>query len=314
MTANDDRIDARDWSLLAVLSVLWGGSFFFSGVVLKELPPLTVVLLRVALAAMILLPVLRAYQIRFPVGLSGWKPFFAIALLNNVLPFSLIVIGQTYIPSGLASILNATTPLFTVVVMAAAGDEKLHARRVVGVVTGLIGVIILHGQDLHGQDPGFQSGEGVGILLCLAAAFSYGLSALYARRKLSNSPPLATATFQLLASALMMTIVAAVFERPWQLPMPGVTTWLAMFGLSALSTALAYIVFFQVLRRSGSTNVMLVTLLIPVTAILLGYLVLGESISLREIIGALVIGSALLLMDGRVLKLIPDLSIPKTNP
>ena len=314
MTANDDRIDARDWSLLAVLSVLWGGSFFFNGVVLKELPPLTVVLLRVALAAMILLPVLRAYQIRFPVGLSGWKPFFAIALLNNVMPFSLIVIGQTYIPSGLASILNATTPLFTVLVMAAAGDEKLHARRVVGVVTGLIGVMILHGQDLHGQDPGFQSGEGVGILLCLAAAFSYGLSALYARRKLSNSPPLATATFQLLASGLMMTIVAAVFERPWQLPMPGMTTWLAMIGLAALSTALAYIVFFQVLRRSGSTNVMLVTLLIPVTAILLGYLVLGESFSLREMIGALVIGSALLLMDGRVLKLIPGFSIPKTTP
>ena len=319
MTANDDRIDARDWSLLAVLSVLWGGSFFFNGVVLKELPPLTVVLLRVTLAAMMLLPVLRAYRIRFPVGLSGWKPFFAIALLNNVLPFSLIVIGQTYIPSGLASILNATTPLFTVVVMAASGDEKLHARRVVGVVTGLIGVIILHGQDVHGQgvhgqDLGFQSGEGAGILLCLAAAFSYGLSALYARRKLSNSPPLATATFQLLASGLMMTIVAAVFERPWQLPMPGVTTWLAMIGLAALSTALAYIVFFQVLRRSGSTNVMLVTLLIPVTAILLGYLVLGESISLREIIGALVIGSALLLMDGRVLKLIPGLSIPKTTP
>src|SRR5712664_3833042 len=314
MTANDDRIDARDWSLLAVLSVLWGGSFFFNGFVLKQLPPLTVVFLRVAIAAIILLPLLFLYRIRLPKGLSGWRPFFAIGFLNNVLPFSLIVIGQTYIPSGLASILNATTPLFTVVVMAAAGDEKLHARRVVGVVTGLIGVIILHGQDLHGQDPGFQSGEGVGILLCLAAAFSYGLSALYARRKLSNSPPLATATFQLLASGLMMTIIAAVFERPWQLPMPGVTTWLAMFGLSALSTALAYIVFFQVLRRSGSTNVMLVTLLIPVTAILLGYLVLGESISLREIIGALVIGSALLLMDGRVLKLIPGLSIPKTTP
>ena len=301
MTTNDNRIDARDWSLLGLLSVLWGGSFFFNGVVLRESPPLTVVLLRVALAAMILLPVLWAYRIRFPVGLSGWRPFFAIALLNNVLPFSLIVIGQTYIPSGLASILNATTPLFTVLVMAAAGDEKLHPRRVAGVVTGLIGVIILHGQDLHGQDPGFQAGEGIGILLCLAAAFSYGLAALYARRKLSNSPPLATATFQLLASSLMMTIIAAVFERSWQLPMPGATTWLAMIGLAGLSTALAYIVFFQILRRSGSTNVMLVTLLVPVTAILLGYLVLGESISLREIIGALVIGSALLLIDGRVL-------------
>src|SRR6266567_5730786 len=216
MTAHDDRIDARDWSLLGVLSVLWGGSFFFNGVVLRELPPLTLVLLRVALAAIILLPLLWVYRIRFPKGISGWTPFIAIGLLNNVLPFSLIVMGQTYIPSGLASILNATTPLFTVLVMAAAGDEKLHARRVVGIVTGLIGVIVLRGEDLHGQDPhgqapGFQSGEGVGILLCLAAAFSYGLSALYARRKLSNSPPLATATFQLLASALMMTIVAAVF-------------------------------------------------------------------------------------------------------
>jgi Permeases of the drug/metabolite transporter (DMT) superfamily len=314
MTANDNRIDTRDWSLLGLLSVLWGGSFFFNGVVLRELPPLTVVLLRVALAAMILLPVLWACRIRFPVGLSGWRPFFAIALLNNVLPFSLIVIGQTYIPSGLASILNATTPLFTVVVMASAGEEKLHPRRVAGVVTGLIGVIILHGQnlhgrgfhgqDLHGQGLGFQTGEGIGILLCLAAAFSYGLSALYARRKLSDSPPLATATFQLLASSLMMTMIAAVFERPWHLPMPGATTWLAMTGLAALSTALAYIVFFQILRRSGSSNVMLVTLLIPVTAILLGYLVLGESISLREIVGALVIGSALLLIDGRALNFV----------
>ena len=309
MPANDNRIDARDWSLLALLSVLWGGSFFFNGVVLRELPPLTVVLLRVTIAAIILLPLLWAYRIGFPKGVSGWTPFFAIALLNNILPFCLIVVGQTYIPSGLASILNATTPLFTVLVMAAAGDEKLHMRRVAGVVAGLIGVIILHGQEL-----GFQSGEGIGILLCLAAAFSYGLSALYARRKLSDSPPLATATFQMLASSLMMTVIAAIFERPWQLSMPGVTTWLAVIGLAALSTALAYIVFFQILRRSGSTNVMLVTLLIPVTAILLGYLVLGESVSLREMIGALVIGSALLLIDGRVLKLVPGLSIPKATP
>src|SRR5260370_35817106 len=117
MTAKDDRIDARDWSLLGLLSILWGGSFFFNGVVLKELPPLTVVFLRVALAAVILLPLLWVYRIRFPEGVSGWKPFWAIGLLNNVLPFSLIVMGQTYIPSGLASILNATTPLSTVVVM-----------------------------------------------------------------------------------------------------------------------------------------------------------------------------------------------------
>jgi drug/metabolite transporter (DMT)-like permease len=298
MTASGQRIDARDWSLLGVLSVLWGGSFFFTGVSLQELPPLTVVFLRVALAAIILLPVLWVYRTRFPESLSGWKPFFALALLNNVLPFSLIVVGQTYIPSGLASVLNATTPLFTVLVMAAAGDEKLYARRVAGVIVGLIGVIVLHGQSLD-----FEAGQSVGILLCLAAAFFYGLAALYARRKLLDSPPLATAAFQLTASSLVMAVVAAAVERPWQLPLPGVATWLAIVGSAALSTALAYIIFFRILRRAGSTNVMLVTLLIPVTAILLGYLVLGETISLREIIGAVVIGSALLIIDGLMSRL-----------
>ena len=126
------------------------------------------------------------------------------------------------------------------------------------------------------------------------------VSALVARRLPSDVPPLGAATFQMLASAVMMTIVAGVIERPWQLPMPGAATWLAVIGLAALSTALAYIVFFQILRRSGATNVMLVTLLVPVTAILLGWLVLGEQISLHEIAGALVIGSALLVIDGRL--------------
>jgi drug/metabolite transporter (DMT)-like permease len=308
MTPNDDRIDARDWSLLGVLSVLWGGSFFFNGLVLREVPPLTLVLLRVMLASIFLLPLLRVYRIRFPRGPSGWMPFIAIGLFNNVLPFSLIVAGQTYIPSGLASILNATTPLFTVVVMALAGEEKLHARRIAGVIVGLIGVVILHG-GFDGNGLGFGSGQGVGILLCLAGAFSYGLSALLARRLLSNSPPLGTATFQMLASTAMMVVVAGVIDRPWQLPMPGATTWLGVIGLAALSTALAYIVFFQILRRSGATNVMLVTLLIPVTAILLGYLVLGEQISPREIFGALVIGSALLLIDGRVLEVFRRLRV-----
>src|SRR6478609_10003027 len=159
MTANDTSIDARDWSLLGLLSILWGGSFFLNGVVLKELPPLTVVFLRVTLAAIMLLPLLRLYGVRFPNSLSGWAPFIAIGLLNNVLPFSLIVMGQTYIPSGLASILNATTPLFTVVVMAVAGEEALQMRRVAGVALGLAGVIVLRGWGLE-----TSPGQGLGIL------------------------------------------------------------------------------------------------------------------------------------------------------
>ncbi|MBR0910592.1 DMT family transporter [Bradyrhizobium japonicum] len=299
MSPNDSRIDARDWSLLAVLSVLWGGSFFFNGAALRELPPLTLVLLRVALGAAILLPLLRMQGIGLPKGVTGWKPFVAIGLLNNVIPFSLIVLGQTFIPSGLASILNATTPLFTVMVMAAAGEEALQMRRVAGVALGLAGVIILRGWGIE-----TRPGQGLGILLCLGGALSYGFAALAARRLLKDAPPLGTATFQLMASTVMMAIVAGAMEQPWHLSMPGLTTWLAVLGLAALSTALAYIVFFQIIRRSGATNVMLVTLLIPVTAILLGWLVLGEPISAREIAGAVVIGSALLVIDGRALTLL----------
>jgi drug/metabolite transporter (DMT)-like permease len=299
MPPNDNRIDVRDWSLLAVLSVLWGGSFFFNGAALRELPPLTLVFLRVALGAAILLPLLRMQGIGLPKGMTGWKPFVAIGLLNNVIPFSLIVIGQTFIPSGLASILNATTPLFTVLVMAAAREEGLQMRRVAGVALGLAGVIILRGWGIE-----TRAGQGLGILLCLGGAFSYGLAALAARRLLKDSPPLGTATFQLMVSTVMMAVVAGAVEQPWHLPMPGLTTWLAVLGLAGLSTALAYIVFFQIIRRSGATNVMLVTLLIPVTAILLGWLVLGEPISMREIAGAIVIASALLVIDGRAMSLL----------
>ena len=299
MPLNDNRIDARDWSLLAVLSILWGGSFFFNGAALRELPPFTLVFLRVALGGAILLPLLRMQGIGLPKGVTGWKPFVAIGLLNNVIPFSLIVIGQTFIPSGLASILNATTPLFTVLVMAAAKEEALQMRRVAGVALGLVGVIILRGWGVESR-----AGQGLGILLCLGGAFSYGLAALAARRLLKDSPPLGTAAFQLMASTVMMAIVAGAMEQPWRLPMPGVATWLAVLGLASLSTALAYIVFFQILRRSGATNVMLVTLLIPVTAILLGWLVLGEPISVREIAGAAVIGSALLVIDGRAVRML----------
>lgn len=294
MSPNDNRIDARDWSLLALLSILWGGSFFFNGAALRELPPLTLVFLRVALGAVILLPLLRVQGISFPKGIAGWRAFVVIGLLNNVIPFSLIVIGQTFIPSGLASILNATTPLFAVLVMAAVGEEALRARRVAGVALGLAGVIILRGWGIE-----TRTGQGLGILLCLGGALSYGFAALAARRLLKDSPPLGTATFQLMASTAMMAIVAAAMEQPWRLPVPGLATWLAVLGLATLSTALAYIVFFQIIRRSGATNVMLVTLLIPVTAILLGWLVLDEPISAREIAGAIVIGSALIVIDGR---------------
>ena len=289
-------MDRQTWLLLILLSVLWGGSFYFVSIALCELPPMTLAFGRVALAAALLYPLFKMRGGALPISLAGWMPYFIMGLFNNVIPFSLIFAGQLLIASGLASVLNATTPLFTVLILGAFGDERLVARRIVGVVIGLIGVAVLRG-------PGIIQSESqtIGILLCLGGAVSYGFSGLWGRRKLKGVPPLTSSTCQLIASSLAMAILASVADRPWQLPMPGVTTWAALFALAALSTSLGYIVFFNILERSGATNVMLVTLLIPVTAILLGYFALGEPLALREIAGALVIGSALLVIDGRVL-------------
>ena len=289
-------IDRQTWLLLILLSVLWGAAFFFIGVAVRELPPFTIVLIRVALGALLLLPVLKPLGGALPKTVAGWMPFLAMGLLNNVIPFSLLAAGQTYISSGLTSVLNATTPLFTVLVMAAFGDEKLIARRVSGIILGLAGVVVLRApwlEQSHGQT--------IGMLLCLAAALSYGFSGWWARRKLTGVVPITSAACQLICSSVVMAIVAAVFDRPWDLPMPGAATVLSLVGLAALGTSLAYIVFFQIINRSGPTNVMLVTLLIPVTTILLGFSLLHEPITAHEIVGALIIASALLVIDGRAL-------------
>lgn len=184
MTSKEKLIDPRDWLLLILLSILWGGSYFFAGVVVKELPPLTIVLARVALAAAILVPIHWMLQGRLPLDLKSWTPFIVMAILNNVIPFSLIVTGQTQIASGLASVLNATTPLFAVVILAAFGDEKLVGRKVLGIAIGLAGVIVLRGQ-------GFDAMEGktLGILLCLGAAASYGFAGLWGRHRLEHDRP-----------------------------------------------------------------------------------------------------------------------------
>lgn len=294
--AADLGITSGDWVRLFCLSVLWGGSFFFAGIAVKELPPLTIVFVRVGLAALLLLPLIRIYRIPVPTTFAGWRPFIVMSLLNNVLPFSLMVSGQTMIASGLASVINAMTPVFTVLVLASFGEERLIPRRVAGVMLGLLGVIILRGVNLN-----IDSGQSLGILLCLCATMVFGFSALWAKRELQGVEPLAAATFQLICSGIMMFVLSMAIDRPWQLPMPHLTTVLALVGLAALSTALAYILFFQIIRGSGPGNVMLVTLLVPVTAIALGYVILDEVVTPREIVGALIIASGLLVMDGRLL-------------
>jgi drug/metabolite transporter (DMT)-like permease len=290
------QMRGNDWLLLVLLSVLWGGSFFFAAVALPAIPPLTLVLARVTLAAAALLPVLYCLGHRLPRAWAQWRSFAVLALLNNVVPFTLIVYGQTRITSGLAAVINATTPLFTLIIARVFAGEALGASRLAGVATGIIGVAILVGEGALTAD---IAGV-VGMLCVLGGALSYGMSALW-MRTLRHIPPILTAGAQLICAAVLLLPMAAIVDRCWQLPWPSSLQILAVLALALLSTAVAYILFFRISATSGPSNVMLVTLLIPLTATLLGVLVLGERLAPHQLLGGLIIASGLLVTDGRVL-------------
>jgi drug/metabolite transporter (DMT)-like permease len=287
----------REWGLLVLLSLLWGGSFFFTGVAVRELPPLTIVVLRVGLAALLLLAMVRAMGLRMPRNLADWAALGGMGLLNNAVPFCLLVWGQTRIASGLASILNATTPLWTVIIAhALTPDEKVTGKRLVGVVLGFAGVVVLIGPEALGG----LSANLLAEIACLGAAVSYAFAGVYGRRfRRMGLAPMQTATGQVVASTVMLVPAALIVDRPWTLAMPDLPAWGALAGLAALSTALAYVIYFRILASAGATNLLLVTFLIPVSAIMLGATVLGERLAARDFYGMGLIGLGLLAIDGR---------------
>ena len=287
-----------EWGLLLVLSLLWGGSFLFNGILVRELPPLTIVTARVALAAVALWTVVRLSGHAVPRSPAVWFAFFGMGVLNNIIPFSLIVWGQTHIASGLASILNATTPLFAVIVAhVLTADEKMTGGRFLGVLVGFLGVALMIGPSVLSD----LGGNVLAQLAVLGAAFSYALAGIFGRRfRAMGLPPLLPAAGQVTASALLMLPVALAVDRPWTLAMPSMEVWGALFGLAFLATALAYVIFFRILATAGATNLMLVTFLIPVSAILLGALVLGEVLAPKHFVGMALIAVGLAAIDGRL--------------
>ena len=304
-------MSGKDWALLVTLSVLWGGSFFFVKVAVAQLPPLTLVLCRVSLAALVLWGVILWRRVPLPALRGVWRSLLAMGALNNVVPFSLMFWGQTHIASGLASILNATTPLFTVLLAhLLTGDERLTSRRLAGVGIGLAGAVVIVG-------PGVVTGLGahaLAELAVLAGAFSYALAGIFGRR-FGTLPPLVTAAGQLSASTLLMLPLVAAVDQPWRLTSPGAIVWGAVGGLALLSTALAYVLYFRILRSSGATNLLLVTFLIPVSALLLGTLILGERLAPGQLAGMGLIVLGLAVIDGRWLGFRPGTrpaALPRT--
>lgn len=287
-----------EWSLLIILSIIWGGSFFFIKVIVAELHPFTAVFGRVFMAAIVLNLIVLATGHRMPSSLRLWAMFLVMAFFNNLLPFSLIFWGETQIASGLASILNATTPLWTVLLAHfLTSDEKLTPNRFSGVVFGLLGVVIMIG-------PAVLMGLGFKVLAQLAvvgAAISYSIGTIYGKRFMKIAP-IVLATCQLTCSTLMMIPIMIFVNRPWLLPMPSIKIWAALLSLAILCTAFAYVIYFRLLSTIGATNLMLVTFLIPVSATLLGMTILGERLEIRHFIGMGLIGISLLWIDGRLLQ------------
>ena len=292
----------KDWAMLLLLSLLWGGSFFLIGLAVAELPPLTIVLLRVGLAAITLWAILLIGGYEIPRSLKLWRTFFIMGLLNNVIPFSLIVWGQNYIGAGLASIINATTPLFTILVAGALlFDEHMTPQRLVGVLIGLLGVTVLIGpSSLRDLGPSMSIGT-LAQLAIIGAAISYGCASVYGRRfKSMGVSPFTTAVGQVTTATIILLPMAFLFERPDQLPNPSLQVWLSILCLGVFCTALGYSLFFRILSSSGATNVVLVTFLVPVSASFLSWLILGEQLHGRYFSGMALIGLGLAAIDGRL--------------
>lgn len=290
-----------EWAFVVALSLVWGGAFFFGGVAVKELPPITIVFVRVFLGALVLWLVVIALRIPIPRDKSLIGIFLFMSLLNNVIPFCLIVWGQTHIASGLASILNAMTPLFTVLVAhGLTADEKLTPSRIIGVLAGLAGVAVMIG----GAALGTAGIAVVAQLAILGAALSYSFAGVFGRRfKRLGVNPVMTATGQVTASSLMLLPLMLLVDQPWTLPVPSLPVVGSLIGLGVLSTAFAYILFFRILSAAGATNLSIVTFLIPVSAIVLGIAFLGETLEPKHMIGMALISTGLACIDGRLLRI-----------
>jgi len=294
----NSRMGLMEWSMLVLLSMLWGGSYFFVEIALLEWSPLLIVAVRVVIATIVIWGIVLAAGLPVPRSRSVWIAFFWMGLLNNIFPFLLIVWGQKEIESGLAAILTAAAPIFSVIVAGVwLKDEPVTHPRLLGAVLGLIGVVILLGPSaLAGLDANLLA-----QLAVLAGALSYAFAGVYARRfTRMNVDPIVAAAGQLVMSSLIMILLVFMFEAPSQLIESSTRVWIAVALMAVFSTALAYILYFRLLASAGATNAILVTLLIPVTAILLGALILDERLEWLHFVGMAVIGFGLSVIDGRL--------------
>lgn len=288
------RMGAAEWGFLLALTAAWSGIFLLNRFVLESVPPLTAVFLRLGLAAPLLIAAVHIQGDRLPRTPAVWAGFALMGFLNNAFPFTVFVWAQQSIASGLAAIVNATTPFFTVLLAhALTTDEKMSAAKIAGVLLGLAGVAVLIG-------PGAFAGLDravVAELVCLLAPISYAFAGLWGRRFRALSPTVAAAGM-VTSSALMVAPLALWQDRPWTLS-PSAFSLAAVAAQAAVGTALAYWLYFRILKTAGATNLLLVTLLMPPAALALGALFAAERFGWSAFAGLALIFVGLAAMDGR---------------
>ncbi len=291
------KIDLTSGLLLLGLATVWGGSFFFAEIALREVPPLTVALHRVFWAVPALLIVVLYQGLTIPRSIRTWFCYLVMGALNNAIPFCLIFWGQTNLGSGLASILNSTTAFFGVIV---AGvlliDEPLTPRKIIGALFGIFGVAAIMGLDALTH---FDL-RNLAQLAILGAALSYAFAGVWGKRFLSEHPPLMNAFGMLIGSTLLMIPVALLSEGTPTLSL-STEVWASLIAIAIFSTAIAYLLYFKILARAGSANLMLVTLLIPPIAVGLSVTILGEEMGSEAMLGFGLIAVGLVVTDGRLL-------------
>ncbi len=287
---------AREWRLLIGLSLCWGASFLFYRVLSASLPPFTVALSRIGVAAVILNLIMLGLGRRMPRDLAIWRQFAVMGFLTCVATFSLTALALRDIQSGLGSILNAATPISSVLLAHVLTDnEKLTLQRILGVLAGLTGVVILIGPSALRHLGGAETWAQLAVLLATVFAV---LGSIYGRR-FRDLPPMTIATGQLTAATAILLPLVLIFDRPWTLEPPTPLLWLNILGFAVICSVIAYILFFKLLASAGATNLQLVTFLIPIVALFLGWQVLGEALDPHAYAGMAVIGLGLVLIDGR---------------
>lgn len=289
-------MSAKGWGLLLLLTLLWGSSFFFYKVLVLALPPLTAMLGRVGIAAIAMNLWLLARGEMIPLREGWWLRFLLLGFANNALPFVLLTWGEASITSGMASILNATTPIFMVVAAHWwTHDEKLSAGKVIGIVFGIAGVVVLVGPDAFGG-----ASQVWGEAAVIAASCVLGVAGVYSRR-FTGLKPLVAATGQVTGATIVLLPFSLLIDRPWMLAPPSGAVWASLLTIALVNTALAYVFYYRMLAITGATYISLVTFLIPVMALLLGAVFLHEVVTPRALAGMAIIALGLLAMDARLL-------------